>query len=115
VGTTTDIPSEIGTSELVRDAYELLASKHEGQRQKVNGHPYVEHPIAVATDVSEAVRAEIVAAALLHDIVENSDVGGGRARALWGQGGNARRCNDRHQRGQALRAPQGATASVWWR
>jgi len=75
VGTTTDIPSEIGTSELVRDAYELLASKHGGQRQKVNGHPYVEHPIAVATDVSEAgFEPEMVAAALLHDIVEDSEV-----------------------------------------
>lgn len=75
MGTTTDIPSEIGTSELVRDAYELLASKHDGQRQKVNGHPYVEHPIAVATDVSEAgFEPEMVAAALLHDIVEDSDV-----------------------------------------
>ncbi len=75
MGTTTDIPSEIGTSELVRDAYELLASKHDGQQQKVNGHPYVEHPIAVATDVSEAgFEPEMVAAALLHDIVEDSDV-----------------------------------------
>jgi (p)ppGpp synthase/HD superfamily hydrolase len=75
VGTTTDIPSAIGTSGVVRDAYELLSSKHGGQRQKVNGRPYVEHPIAVATDVNAAgFDQEMVAAALLHDIVEDSDV-----------------------------------------
>jgi (p)ppGpp synthase/HD superfamily hydrolase len=69
------MPSAIGTSEVVRDAYDLLASKHAGQRQKVNGHPYVEHPILVATDVSRAgFDPEMVAAALLHDIVEDSDV-----------------------------------------
>jgi (p)ppGpp synthase/HD superfamily hydrolase len=75
VETTTDTPQVIRRSELVRDAYELLADKHVGQVQKVNGRPYVEHPIAVATDVSEAgFDPEMVAAALLHDIVEDSDV-----------------------------------------
>jgi (p)ppGpp synthase/HD superfamily hydrolase len=75
VGTFIEMPSAIGTSEVVRDAYELLVSKHAGQRQKVNGHPYVEHPILVASDVSQAgFDPEMVAAALLHDIVEDSDV-----------------------------------------
>jgi (p)ppGpp synthase/HD superfamily hydrolase len=75
VGTFTEMPSAIGTSEVVRDAFELLVSKHAGQRQKVNGHPYVEHPILVATDVSRAgFDPEMIAAALLHDIVEDSDV-----------------------------------------
>ena len=75
MGTFTEMPSAIGTSEIVRDAYDLLTSKHAGQRQKVNGHPYVEHPILVATDVSRAgFDPEMVAAALLHDIVEDSDV-----------------------------------------
>jgi guanosine-3',5'-bis(diphosphate) 3'-pyrophosphohydrolase len=69
------MPSEIGTSEVVRGAYELLVSKHAGQRQKVNGRPYTEHPVAVASDVSKAgFEPEMVAAALLHDIVEDSDV-----------------------------------------
>jgi (p)ppGpp synthase/HD superfamily hydrolase len=68
------MPPAIGTSEVVRDAYELLVQKHAGQRQKVNGHPYVEHPILVATEVSQAgFDPEMVAAALLHDIVEDSD------------------------------------------
>jgi guanosine-3',5'-bis(diphosphate) 3'-pyrophosphohydrolase len=75
VGTTTDTPQVIRRSQLVRDAYELLVDKHVGQVQKVNGRPYVEHPAAVATDVSEAgFDPEMVAAALLHDIVEDSHV-----------------------------------------
>lgn len=75
MGTSIEMPSAIGTSEVVRDAYELLVSKHAGQRQKVNGHPYVEHPILVASDVSRAgFEPEMVAGALLHDIVEDSDV-----------------------------------------
>ena len=69
------MPPAIGSAEVVRDAHDLLVEKHAGQRQKVNGHPYVEHPVAVATDVSEAgFEPEMVAAALLHDIVEDSDV-----------------------------------------
>ena len=75
MGPTADIPTTIGKSTLVRGAYELLITKHEGQRQKVNGRPYVEHPISVANDVREAgFDPEMVAAALLHDIVEDSDV-----------------------------------------
>lgn len=69
------MPATIGTSEIVHEAYGLLVSKHAGQRQKVNGRPYVEHPIAVAADVGNAgFDPEMVAAALLHDIVEDSDV-----------------------------------------
>jgi (p)ppGpp synthase/HD superfamily hydrolase len=76
VGTPTGIEHAlVGTSPLVRDAFELLAEKHGGQKQKVNGAPYVEHPMAVARDVSEAgFEPEMVAAALLHDIVEDSDL-----------------------------------------
>jgi guanosine-3',5'-bis(diphosphate) 3'-pyrophosphohydrolase len=75
VGTFTEMPQGIATSPLTHDAYELLLGEHSGQRQKVNGRPYVEHPIRVATDVSEAgFEPEVVAAALLHDIVEDSEV-----------------------------------------
>jgi (p)ppGpp synthase/HD superfamily hydrolase len=74
VGTFTDMPQAIGTAPLTREAHDLLVSKHAGQRQKVNGRPYIEHPIAVASDVSQAgFGPELVAAALLHDIVEDSD------------------------------------------
>jgi (p)ppGpp synthase/HD superfamily hydrolase len=69
------MPAGIGSSELVRDAYGLLIEKHGSKRQKVNGRPYVEHPVMVATDVANAgFEPELISAALLHDIVEDSDV-----------------------------------------
>jgi (p)ppGpp synthase/HD superfamily hydrolase len=71
----TEMPAALGSSEVVREAHELLLQTHDGQRQKVNGRPYVEHPMLVATDVAaEGFEPEMVAAALLHDIVEDSDV-----------------------------------------
>jgi (p)ppGpp synthase/HD superfamily hydrolase len=86
LGTSTDNPQAVATSPLVRDAYELLARKHGGQKQRVNGNPYVEHPLAVARDVSEAgFEPEMVAAALLHDIVEDSDVTVDELRERFGE------------------------------
>ena len=70
-----EIPAALGTSDLVRDAYGLLLEEHGDQRQKVNGRPYVEHPTLVASDVAaEGFEPELIAAALLHDIVEDTDV-----------------------------------------
>jgi (p)ppGpp synthase/HD superfamily hydrolase len=85
MGTIIEMPSALGTSEVVRDAYELLVNKHAGQRQKVNGHPYVEHPVLVASDVGEAgFDPEMIAAALLHDIVEDSDTTVAEVRERFG-------------------------------
>jgi (p)ppGpp synthase/HD superfamily hydrolase len=87
VGTSTETTEGfIGSSTLVRDAYDLLAEKHGGQKQKVNGHPYVEHPLAVARDVSHAgFEPEMVAAALLHDIVEDTDLSVEDVRERFGE------------------------------
>jgi (p)ppGpp synthase/HD superfamily hydrolase len=72
VTTSTEMPAALGASEVVRDAYGLLLEKHADQRQKVNGRPYVEHPVLVATDVAAAgFEPEMIAAALLHDSVED--------------------------------------------
>jgi (p)ppGpp synthase/HD superfamily hydrolase len=69
------MPVVLGSSEIVRNAHELLLQTHGGQCQKVNGRPYVEHPMLVATDIAaEGFEPEMVAAALLHDIVEDSEV-----------------------------------------
>jgi (p)ppGpp synthase/HD superfamily hydrolase len=75
VETSTEIPAALGASEVVRNAYGLLLEQHADQRQKVNGRPYVEHPLLVATDVAaEGFEAEMIAAALLHDVVEDSEM-----------------------------------------
>jgi len=65
----------IGDSELLAGAYEMASRSHHGQRRKDNGAPYVTHPVRVARLVqAEGLGEEVVAAALLHDVVEDSDV-----------------------------------------
>lgn len=58
----------------VRDAYALAAEAHKDQRRKA-GEPYITHPIAVARIVAEDLElgANPVIAALLHDVVEDTD------------------------------------------
>jgi (p)ppGpp synthase/HD superfamily hydrolase len=62
-------------SPLVRNALEQARSDHEGQiRNGSGGMPYVEHPIGVAALLDEqGYREEVLAAALLHDVVEDSE------------------------------------------
>ncbi len=60
--------------EFIEKAYNLAAKMHEGQYRKT-GEAYVEHPIAVAAIVLElGLDATSIAAALLHDVVEDTDV-----------------------------------------
>jgi (p)ppGpp synthase/HD superfamily hydrolase len=61
-------------SPLVRAALEQARSDHAGQvRNGSGGMPYVEHPVTVAARLDErGYREEALAAALLHDVVEDS-------------------------------------------
>jgi GTP pyrophosphokinase len=55
-------------------AFELAERAHSGQF-RLTGEPYVEHPLAAAVLLSELrLDAETLAAALLHDTVEDTDV-----------------------------------------
>ncbi len=57
--------------ELVRKAYEFASSAHEGQKRK-NGDAYIVHPLYVASIITELmVDPPTIAAALLHDTVED--------------------------------------------
>ena len=59
---------------LIAQAYELAASAHEGQFRK-SGEPYIHHPLAVARIVADLGLDDVtVAAALLHDSVEDTGV-----------------------------------------
>jgi (p)ppGpp synthase/HD superfamily hydrolase len=62
-------------SPLVQAALGKARVAHRGQvRNGSGGMPYIEHPIAVAARLDEhAYREEAIAAALLHDVVEDSD------------------------------------------
>lgn len=73
-------------SPLVRAALEKARSAHEGQvRNGSGGMPYIEHPITVAARLDEhGFREEVLAAALLHDVVEDSDTTLEELRELFG-------------------------------
>jgi guanosine-3',5'-bis(diphosphate) 3'-pyrophosphohydrolase len=54
------------------DAYELSARAHEGQ-QRLSGHAYITHPVAVATILADMrLDAGTIKAALLHDVLEDT-------------------------------------------
>ncbi len=60
--------------DMVERAYRVAAAAHEGQR-RASGEPYVQHCLAVAAILAELnVPAPAVAAAVLHDTVEDTDV-----------------------------------------
>ncbi|WP_370893275.1 bifunctional (p)ppGpp synthetase/guanosine-3',5'-bis(diphosphate) 3'-pyrophosphohydrolase [Janibacter sp. GXQ6167] len=58
---------------LIERAYKVAKDAHEGQRRK-SGDPYITHPLAVTTILAELGMTPItLAAALLHDTVEDTD------------------------------------------
>ena len=59
---------------LINKAKMLAGKAHEGQFRKYSGMPYIVHPIEVATIVQTVGHTdEMIAAALLHDVVEDTD------------------------------------------
>lgn len=60
--------------ELIRKAFEIAVDAHSSQRRKT-GEPYIFHPIAVAKIVANEIGlgATSIAAALLHDVVEDTE------------------------------------------
>ncbi|MCK4997367.1 HD domain-containing protein [Candidatus Pacearchaeota archaeon] len=65
-------------SDLIIRAKEFAIKKHKGQTRK-DGSPYVNHPIRVADIVSKFKKShkidDLVAAAYLHDTLEETDTG----------------------------------------
>ena len=59
---------------LVQRAHEVAAAAHEGQL-RASGEPYITHPVAVAYELAKLqMDAESIAAALLHDVPEDTDL-----------------------------------------
>ncbi|MEN3313807.1 MAG: diphosphokinase / guanosine-3,5-bis(diphosphate) 3-diphosphatase [Acidimicrobiaceae bacterium] len=59
---------------LIRRAYEVAAEAHEGQ-VRMSGDPYIVHPVAVASILADlGLDDATIAAALLHDAVEDTAV-----------------------------------------
>ncbi len=62
-------------SALVRESQRLAEDKHAGQQRKATSIPYVDHVGEVAALLAEVgFDDEVIAAALLHDVVEHTDV-----------------------------------------
>ncbi len=71
-----EISERCKTSEhiqLVRKAFEVADEAHKEQRRKTTGEPYIHHPIAVAKIIGKlGLGPKTIAAALLHDVVEDN-------------------------------------------
>ena len=62
-------------TKLVERAYEIAEAAHSGQMRK-SGHPFITHPLGVAMILAKLGLDETsVAAALLHDAVEDTELG----------------------------------------
>ncbi len=62
--------------ELVLEAADFAAMAHAPQRRKTGHEPYVNHVVRVAREASrQGLAPEVVAAALLHDVVEDTRFG----------------------------------------
>ena len=61
-------------TKLINDAFQFAMEKHKGALRK-NKEPYILHPIAVARILADlGFESDLVAAALLHDVVEDCGV-----------------------------------------
>ena len=59
---------------LIQKAYYYASNKHENQKRK-SGEPYIVHPTNVAYTIAEiGLDEQTICAALLHDVVEDTDV-----------------------------------------
>jgi (p)ppGpp synthase/HD superfamily hydrolase len=70
-----DAPAFVRSSERLSQALAVAAEAHAGQLATGDDGPYLCHPVNVATILSEAgVGESAIAAALLHDVVEDSEL-----------------------------------------
>jgi guanosine-3',5'-bis(diphosphate) 3'-pyrophosphohydrolase len=81
------LAAAVARSALVADALELAREAHAGQvRNGSGGMAYIEHPQAVAGFLAEQGWAdEVLAAALLHDVVEDSETTVADLQARFGE------------------------------
>ena len=61
--------------DLVSEAIAFATEAHDGMRRKKSDTPYILHPIEVAVIISTMTdRQEVIAAGLLHDVVEDAGI-----------------------------------------
>ena len=64
-----------GDAKVIRKAFNVALKAHEGMRRK-SGEPYIFHPLNVAIICIDEIGlgATSIVAALLHDVVEDTDI-----------------------------------------
>jgi (p)ppGpp synthase/HD superfamily hydrolase len=73
-------------SPLTREALAFAADRHAGQTRDLDGLPFVTHPVEVACLLHEAGYSdEVVAAGVLHDVLEDTDADPGELEARFGR------------------------------
>lgn len=72
--------------ELVSEASTFAVKAHDGMRRKRAGLPYILHPMEVAVIVSTMTSSqEVIAAAMLHDVVEDAGISLGEVEERFGK------------------------------
>lgn len=62
------------TASVVEKAMRIAARAHEGQNRKEGNLPYISHPTMAALKLTKhGFRDEVIAAALVHDVLEDTD------------------------------------------
>jgi (p)ppGpp synthase/HD superfamily hydrolase len=70
-----EAPTFVRRSELLSRAVAVAAEAHSGQRVAGEEAPYLRHPLEVAERLHDAGASEpVIAAAVLHDVVEDSEL-----------------------------------------
>jgi hypothetical protein len=88
MSSTPGIDAAVEHSDLIREALETARRAHAGQVRNgsSDGMPFIEHPLAVAERlVQHRYGDEVLAAALLHDVVENSEIEVAEVRERFGE------------------------------
>ncbi|MCL2345009.1 MAG: bifunctional (p)ppGpp synthetase/guanosine-3',5'-bis(diphosphate) 3'-pyrophosphohydrolase [Desulfobulbus sp.] len=69
----------------IEDAYAFAARAHASQK-RVSGEPYITHPLTVAGAIAEwRMDADAICAALLHDVLEDTDASKGELAERFGK------------------------------
>src|SRR3970282_341368 len=72
-------------SDLIRQAFAFSLAAHEGQQRR-SGEPFIHHPLGVAQILAELrLDDATIAAALLHDVVEDTGAVIDQVRAQFGE------------------------------
>jgi 5'-deoxynucleotidase YfbR-like HD superfamily hydrolase len=81
------IDAAVERSDLVKEALTTAQRAHAGQlRRGSDGRPFIDHPVTVAELLTkERLGDEVLAAALLHDVVEKSEIDLATVRERFGE------------------------------